>query len=109
MGFWKQLFGPRKPGSKLGKIFECEVCGRRMQKIAVGKGSMALSMAELRSGEVGPAEECRECERVYCTQCYQSRPNKCVCGINQDAVRIEGSTVYKGSLFLIKVRYLSQS
>jgi hypothetical protein len=92
-------------GVEIGRVFQCAECGRRMQKIGIGRGSMMMSMAELMSGEVGPAEECRECGRAYCTSCYQNRPHKCVCGVNQDAVRMEDNVTYRGSLFLIKVKY----
>jgi hypothetical protein len=92
-------------GAEVGRVFACEMCGQRMQKIGIGKGSVTLSIDEMKSGG-GVAEECRECGRAYCAECYPKRGKECVCGINQYNVRIVGDLVHKGSLLLIKVRYL---
>jgi hypothetical protein len=88
----------------MGKTFECAECGQPMQKIGMAQGQLTLSPLEVTQG-VGPAEECRECGRAYCVDCYPQRPNVCVCGLGQDAVRVVDNVVYKGSLVLIKVRY----
>lgn len=74
------------------RTLRCEVCGCRMRKLETGKGYIMLTVEQATSGE-GPAEECQKCGRVYCGNCYPSRPNICVCG--------------KRSLKLIKVRYFS--
>ena len=88
------------------KANQCEVCGRRMQKVQAGRGYVVI-FAEERVTGTGTAEECWECGRLYCDQCYPSRPpNTCVCGKGREAVRNIGGVVYKGSLRLIKVRYL---
>lgn len=101
-------------GDKMGifdKLFKsdinnCEVCGRRMKKIESGHGYVMLSVDQATAG-VGVAEECRECSRLYCDHCYPSRPpNTCVCEKGRDSIHTEGGTVFKGSLKLVKVRYL---
>lgn len=86
----------------------CETCSHQMQVIDFsGSGTVMLSAEEIASG-IGQAEQCWECERLYCAECYPSRPpNTCVCGRGRDAVRHLGGTVYRGSLRLVKVRYIS--
>lgn len=78
------------------KTLRCELCGRRMQKLETGKGYMKgyiiIEKQAMKKGE-GPAEECQECGRVYCWDCYPAMPRKCACG--------------KRTLKLIKVRYLN--
>jgi len=54
----------------------------------------------------GTAEQCWECHRVYCDQCYPSRNrNSCVCCRGRDAVRRIGGATFRGSMRLVKVRY----
>jgi len=108
----------RKPTGLLGRLFgrsqnepatqTCETCSHQMQVLGfLGRGSVMLSAEDLASG-IGQAEQCRECGRLYCAECYPSRPpNTCVCGRGRDAVRHVGGTVYRGSLQLVKVRYVS--
>jgi hypothetical protein len=87
-------------------VLHCEVCNRQMQKLGTGAGYVMITPEDTMIG-VGTAEECIECNRVYCDNCYQSRPpNSCVCGRGRDSVRRIGGVIYKGSLRLIKVRYL---
>jgi hypothetical protein len=74
------------------KVLSCEACGRRMRRLEVGRGSIALTAKQMGGGE-GPAEQCMECDRVYCGACYPARPNVCACG--------------KRSMRLVKVRYES--
>lgn len=86
---------------------QCEVCHRPLAVIGNG-GPMGVMMTreEATSGLVGAAEQCWECHRVYCENCYPNRPrNTCVCGRGRDAVRQVGGTTYRGSLHLVKVRY----
>jgi hypothetical protein len=86
----------------------CETCSHRMQVLGFpGSGGVMLSVEELASG-IGEAEQCCECGRLYCAECYPSRPpNTCVCGRGSDVVHRVGGTVYRGSLRLVKVRYIS--
>lgn len=85
---------------------QCEICRRRMERIESGRGYVMFSVDQAMAG-VGAAEECRECGRLYCDRCYPSRPpNSCVCGKSRDQIHTEGGTVFKGSLRLVKVRYL---
>jgi hypothetical protein len=88
-------------------IQKCETCSHHMQVLEFsGRGSVQLSTEDLVSG-IGQAEQCWECGRLYCAECYSSRPpNSCICGRGRDAVRHVGGTVYHGSLRLVKVRYL---
>jgi hypothetical protein len=90
--------------SERGMRTRCEGCGRSVEKLAVGKGALALSGAEV-AGGVGPAEECRECGRVYCAACYPGREPRCVCGADPEAVRVIDGVRFTGSLRLIKARY----
>jgi len=89
-------------------IQTCETCSHQMQVLDFSdRGSVMLSTEEFASG-IGHAEQCWECGRLYCAECYPSRPlNTCVCGRGRDAVRIVEGTVYRGSLRLVKVRYIS--
>jgi len=89
-------------------VKKCETCSRRMQTLESGamRCGIMLTREELFSG-IGGAEQCWECGRAYCDHCYPARPrNSCVCGQGRDAVRDIGGTVYRGSLRLVKVRYL---
>jgi len=104
MGFLdslRRLFGGQP------EVQRCQTCSRQMQLLEFsGKGGVMLAREEFTSG-IGGAEQCWECGRVYCDQCYPARPrNTCVCGRGRDAVRHIGGTVYRGSLRLVKVRYL---
>ena len=99
-------------GRFLGKrnesiIQKCETCSRQMQVLdSTEAGGVTLSTEELRSG-IGVAEQCWECGRLYCDKCYPSRPpNTCVCGCGRDAVRKIKNTRNRGSLRLVKVRYI---
>jgi hypothetical protein len=92
-------------GSPVGTRFQCTVCGRKMLKTGVAKGSAFFSRQEMLSGVHG-VEECRECGRVWCENCFPSRPRNCECGINQDVIRIEDGVAYKGSVTLVKAQYL---
>jgi len=87
---------------------QCETCPKQMQVLEFsGKGRVSLSPRDLASG-IGQAEQCWECARLYCAECYPSRPqNTCVCGRGRDSVRHVGTIVYRGSLRLVKVRYLT--
>lgn len=85
-------------------ILRCEVCGIRLQKIDNSRGYIMLAPDEAMSG-VSPAEECQECGRVYCGNCYPFRPNICVCGRGKGSIKSNDGVVYRGSLRLIKVRY----
>lgn len=108
----------RKPTGLLGRLLglfqseptaqTCETCSHEIQVLGFsGSGSVMLSAEDLASG-IGQAEQCRECGRLYCAECYPSRPpNTCVCGRGRDSVRHIGGTVYRGSLQLVKVRYVS--
>lgn len=90
------------------EVRQCETCSRRIQVLEFsGKGNVLLSRDEFTSG-IGAAEQCWECGRVYCDQCYPARPaNTCACGRGRDVVRHIGGTIYHGSLRLVKVRYLN--
>lgn len=90
-------------------IVRCETCPQEMQVLGdAGLGGVTLSRDQIASGS-GVAEQCWECGRVYCDQCYPARPrNTCVCGRGRDAVRHIGDTVYRGSLRLVEVRYLTE-
>ena len=108
----------QKPWGLLGRFFglfqsepavqTCETCSHQMQVLDFShRGSVMLSAEDLASG-IGQAEQCWECGRLYCAECYPSRvPNTCVCGRGRDAIRHVGGTVYRGSLRLVKVRYIS--
>src|ERR1039457_2392722 len=89
-------------------VQKCETCSHQMQVLDFsGRGSVMLSRDEFTSG-IGQAEQCWECGRLYCAECYPSRPpNSCVCGRGREAVRHIGGSVYRGSLRLVKVRYVS--
>ena len=89
------------------QVQQCETCSRRMQVLEFsGKGGVMLAREEFTAG-IGGAEQCWECGRVYCDHCYPARPpNTCFCGQGGDAVRHIDGTVYRGSLRLVKVRYL---
>lgn len=90
-------------------VQKCETCFHQMQVLRLHRrqGGVTLSREEMATG-VAQAEQCWECGRVYCAECYPSRPrNTCVCGRGRDAVRRLGGTVYRGSLRLVKVRYVS--
>ena len=93
-------------GAPLGTEFECDECKRHMKKIGAGKGNVILSSAEI-GLSVGTAEECRECGRTYCDNCFPNRQNICVCGQHQDAVREVDGVMYRGSFLLIKVNYIT--
>lgn len=91
------------------EVLTCETCSHQMQVLGFsGGGNVMLSAEDLAAG-IGQAEQCWECGRLYCSECYPSRPpNTCVCGRGRDAVHHIGCTVvYRGSLRLVKVRYIS--
>jgi hypothetical protein len=85
---------------------KCETCSHQMQVLdSSNRGAVMLSREDLTSG-IGQAEQCWECGRLYCADCYPSRPpNTCVCGQGRSGVRHIDGTVYHGSLRLVKVRY----
>ena len=88
------------------QVLPCEVCGRWMLKLEAGAGYVLLSRQDLLMG-IHPAEECWECGRLYCDNCYPSRsPNSCVCGKGRDKGRVVGNVHFRGSLHLVKVRDL---
>lgn len=93
-------------GSSIGTRFECAVCGQKMLKTGVAKGVAVISRQEMLSGVHG-VEECRECGRVWCENCFPARPRFfCECGINQDVIRIENGVTYRGSISLVKAQYM---
>ena len=104
-GFLGRLLGALRGEPPLK---QCETCCHRMQVLdSADRGGIMLSAEDMASG-IGQAEQCRECGRVYCAECYPSRPpNTCVCGRGRDAVRLAGETTHRGSLRLVKVRYIS--
>ncbi len=104
MDFLRKIFAsPEKESPE--KV--CEMCGRTMQQVASGAGKVMLTMEEQKSG-IGVAEVCWECGRLYCDNCYPSRPpNTCVCEQGRDKTRIVDGVTYRGSLHLVKVRYLT--
>lgn len=84
----------------------CTDCGRPMQKLDLARsGSVAYSATEWQTG-VRVAEECRECGTTFCQDCAPARPARCSCGADPETVRVEGGAHYRGSMRLIKVRYL---
>jgi len=86
----------------------CAGCDRKMTKLGEGSGVVMVLMEERTSG-VGTAEECWECGRVYCDGCWPGRSrNSCDCGRGRDAVRSIRGVIYRGSLRLVKVRYLDE-
>ena len=90
------------------KVYTCETCANKMQVLEFsGGGKVILSVESLTSG-IGHAEQCWECGRLYCIECYPSRPpNTCVCGKGRNKIRHIGGAVYRGSLRLVKVRYVN--
>jgi len=101
--FFSRFFGNKKTLT----IMTCETCSRQMQVLeSTAKGGVTLSPEELQSG-IHVAERCWECGRIYCNKCYPSRPpNSCVCGRGRTAVRRFKGGIQKGSLRLVKVRYI---
>jgi hypothetical protein len=93
---------------KLATTKRCAGCGRKMIKLGEGSGCVMVLMEERASG-VGTAEECWECGRIYCDGCWPGRSrNSCDCGRGHDAVRSIRGVIYRGSLRLVKVRYLDE-
>jgi len=82
-------------------------CGRQMQVIGLGQaGGVGMTRQEMLAG-VGGAEQCRECGRLFCDICYPQRErNSCPCGKGQTKVYHERGAVHRGSIRLVKVRYL---
>ncbi len=71
-----------------------------------GLGGVMLDRQQLNAG-YGAAEQCWECSRVYCDECYPARPrNSCDCGRGRQRIRSVRGTVYRGSLRLVKVQYV---
>lgn len=105
MGFFGWVLGlfRRQPA-----VQQCETCSRQMRVLEFsGKGYTMMTRDEFASG-TGVAEQCWECERIYCDLCYPTRPpNTCVCGQGRSTVRHIGGAEYRGSLHQVKVRYLS--
>ncbi len=103
-GLLASLFGAfrNRPSAQ-----KCETCSHEMEVLEFsGRGAVMLSPEDVVSG-VGQAEQCWECGRLYCAECYPSRPpNTCVCGQGRTAVRHVGGATYRGSLRLVKVRYV---
>jgi len=93
---------------KKAAIKRCATCQREMQVIGFsGSGSVMLNGNKFASN-IGTAEQCWECNRIYCDRCYPNRPpNTCVCGRGKGKVRHIGGVTYRGSLRLMKVKYLS--
>lgn len=93
-------------GSPIGTRFQCAICGRKMLKTGVAEGVAFISRQEMLSGVHG-VEECRECGRVWCENCFPARPRFfCECGVNQDVIRIENGVTYRGSVSLVKAQYM---
>lgn len=114
MSFFSKLFGKPEGKPKATEDMpeptstkQCETCSRRMEVLGISGGAgVVLSLEEMMTGRIGAAEQCWECERVYCNACYPNRPrNTCVCGLGRLAVREVGGTTHRGSLHLVKVRY----
>jgi hypothetical protein len=107
-GFLSRILGFLQSEPSEPAVQTCETCSHQMQVLGFsGGGSVMLSAEDLAAG-IGQAEQCWECGKVYCSECYPSRPrNTCVCGRGRDAVRHVGGTVYRGSMRLVKVRYIS--
>lgn len=103
-GFLSRFFGRKKELS----VLTCETCSHQMLILESPEtGAVTLSVEDFKSG-IGCAEQCWECGRVYCSECYPSRPpNTCVCGRGRDAVRRFKNRIQRGSLRLIKVRYIN--
>lgn len=81
-----------------------------MIKLGEPKGGGVLltggEIQQMMAGNVGAAEECKECGRRYCDRCYPSRPkNTCVCGKGRTSVEILNGVTYTGSMRLVKVQY----
>lgn len=104
-GFLSRLLGVFRSEPTVQK---CETCSHQMQVLDfAGGGGVTLSAEDLATG-IGHAEQCWECGRLYCSECYPSRPpNTCICGRGRDAVRHIRGSVFRGSLRLVKVRYIS--
>lgn len=104
-GFFGRI---RRIFEREAQVQKCETCDHEMEVLNFsGRGSVMLSTEDLTSG-VGHAEQCWECNRLYCGECYPSRtPNTCACGRGRDVVRVVGGTTYRGSLRLVKVRFVS--
>ena len=104
-GFLNHLLGVFQSEPAVQK---CETCSHQMQVLDfAGGGGVTLSAEDLATG-IGHAEQCWECGRLYCSECYPSRPrNTCVCGRGRDAVRHVRGSVFRGSLRLVKVQYIS--
>jgi hypothetical protein len=72
---------------KVASMKRCEVCGRKMLKLEEGKGCVMISMVD-KIGGIGTTEQCWECGRVYCDNCWPLRDrNSCVCGLGRDKIR----------------------
>ena len=70
------------------------------------RGGVFLTREEMMAGNVGAAEECKECGRRYCDRCYPARPkNSCVCGKGRTSVEEVDGVIYTGSIRLVKVQY----
>lgn len=86
---------------------QCDSCGCAMKLLAgSGPGFLHLDRSEF-TGNVGPAERCKACGRIWCASCYPGRPkNTCPCGRDRTAVEVVGGATYTGPIRLVKVAYL---
>lgn len=96
----------RRKAGFAGQQEQCDQCGRSMTIVAGGgPGTLSLAAQEAAAG-VGAAERCTACGRVWCADCYPSRPrNSCPCGQGRDKRYQAGGVVYTGPIRLIKVFY----
>ena len=82
-------------------------CGRHIQLLAYGRAGGVMISREEMASDVGAAELCRECGRVFCDICYPQRlRNSCPCGLGRDKVYHERGAMHRGSMHLVKVQYL---
>ena len=85
----------------------CETCDCTM-RVCGGLqniGGVSLSNVDMMNG-IGVAEQCFECQRVYCRHCYPARQrNTCVCGQGRDKTHHVRGGKIRGSLRLVRIQY----
>ena len=88
-------------------VIKCDECGRSMKLLGgSGPGYLMLERSEF-TVDVGPAEQCNACGRVWCASCYPGRvKNTCPCGRDRQKVEVVGGATYTGPIRLVKVAYL---